>query len=154
MVDGATKSFQQSYNCQAAVDERDQVIVASGVTQDTNNKLQIKPLVKTIKTNSDSKLPKRISADVGYFSEDNCEFLASEEVQGYIATEKTNQLLRAKTPAARGRIPESATITERMTRKLHSIKGRLVYEKRKQIVELYAVKSKKFANFTALAFVG
>ena len=44
MVDGATKSFQQSYNCQAAADEKEQIIIASGVTQDTNDKLQLIPL--------------------------------------------------------------------------------------------------------------
>jgi hypothetical protein len=66
MVDAATKSFQQSYNCQAAVDEKDQIIVASGVSQDTNDKLQVTPLVKTIKTNCCGKLPKKFSADAGY----------------------------------------------------------------------------------------
>jgi len=69
MLDGATKSFQQGYNCQAAVDEKEQIIIASGVTQDTNDKLQLKPLVKTIKTNLGNKVPKRISADAGYFIE-------------------------------------------------------------------------------------
>jgi transposase len=128
MVDGATKSFQQSYNCQAAVDEKDQIIVASGVTQDTNDKLQVTPLVKTIKPNCGGKLPKRISADAGYFSEDNCKLLASETIQAYIATEQTNQLSKTKTSAPCGRIPKSATITERMTR--------------------------KFADFVVLAFVG
>jgi len=53
---------------------------------------QLKPLVKTIKTNLGNHIPKRISADAGYFSEDNCKFLDSEKIQAYIATEKTNQL--------------------------------------------------------------
>ena len=154
MVDGATKSFQQSYNCQAVVDETAQVIVASGVTQDTNDKLQVKPLVETVKTNLDGKLPKRISADAGYFSEDNCDFLASEKVQGYIATEKTNQLSKQMTSAVRGRIPKNATITQRMTRKLQTIKGRLVYEKRKQIVEPVFGQIKEVRRFRRFSFRG
>jgi len=59
MVDGATKSFQQSYNCQAAVDEKNQIIVASGVSKDTNDKLHVTPLVKTIKSNCGGKVPKK-----------------------------------------------------------------------------------------------
>jgi transposase len=154
MVDGATKSFQQSYNCQAAVDEKDQVIVASGVTQDTNDKLQVTPLVKTMKTHCGGKLPKRISADAGYFSEDNCNLLASETIQAYIATEQTNQLSKAKTSAARGRIPKSATITERMTRKLQTMKGRCVYEKRKQIVEPVFGQIKEVRRFRRFSLRG
>ena len=40
MRDGATKSFEQSYNCQAAVDDQAQVIVAAQVTRKatTNNR--------------------------------------------------------------------------------------------------------------------
>lgn len=132
MVDGATKSFQQSYNCQAAVDKKAQVILASGVTQQTNDKRQVKPLIKAVKANS-GKVPDQASADAGYFSEDNCRFLQSEHIDAFIATEKTNKL--ANSDAPRGRIPKNASITERMTRKLQTVKGRLVYAKRKHIVE-------------------
>lgn len=45
MKDGASKSFEQAYNCQAAVDETAQVIVATDVTQEPNDKQQVKPLV-------------------------------------------------------------------------------------------------------------
>ena len=45
MLDGATKSFAQSYNCQATVDEEAQVIVATNVTQQTNDKQQVEPLI-------------------------------------------------------------------------------------------------------------
>ena len=152
MVDGATKSFQQSYNCQAAVDEKQQIIIASGVTQDTNDKLQLKPLVKTIKTNLTNKVPKKISADAGYFSEDNCKFLASQKIQAYIATEKTKQL--SKTSADSGRMPQNATITERMTRKLQTRKGRSIYEKRKQIVEPVFGQIKEVRRFRRFSFRG
>jgi len=152
MVDGATKSFQQSYNCQAAVDENKQIIIGSGVSQDTNDKLQLKPLVKTTKTNLANKVPKKISADAGYFSEDNCKFLASEKIQAYIATEKTNQL--SKTSAPMGRVPQNATITERMTRKLQTRKGRGIYEKRKQIVEPVFGQIKEVRRFRRFSFRG
>jgi len=152
MVDGATKSFQQTYNCQAAVDGKKQVIVASGVTQHTNDKLQVEPLIKKIKANTDGILPDKISADAGYFSENNCKFLASESIDAYIATEKTNQ--QAAMSAPRGRIPKNATITERMTRKLKTLKGRTIYKKRKQIVEPVFGQIKEARQFRRFSFRG
>ena len=151
MVDSATKSFQQSYNCQVAVDEKAQVIIGCGVTQETNDKLQVKPLIKTVKANS-GKVPEKLSADAGYFSEDNSSFLDSEQINAYIATEKTNVL--ANTDAPRGRIPKNATITERMTRKLQTLKGRLVYAKRKQIVEPVFGQIKEARRFRRFSFRG
>lgn len=152
MVDGATKSFQQSYNCQAAVDEEEQVIIASGVTQDTNDKLQVKPVVKKIKANLGNRLPDKMSADAGYFSEDNCKFLASQKIQAYIATEKTNQLSKHSAPG--GRMPKNATLTERMTRKLQTRKGRSIYEKRKQIVEPVFGQIKEVRRLRRFSFRG
>jgi transposase len=152
MVDGATKSFQQSYNCQAAVDEEEQIIIASGVTQDTNDKLQVKPVVKKIKANSGNRLPDKMSADAGYFSEDNCKFLASQKIQAYIATEKTNQLSKHSAPG--GRMPKNTTLTERMTRKLQTRKGRSIYEKRKQIVEPVFGQIKEVRRFRRFSFRG
>ena len=41
MKDSTTKGFEQSYNCQSAVDEKTQVMVASQVTQQENDKEQV-----------------------------------------------------------------------------------------------------------------
>ena len=48
MKDGATKGFEQAYNAQAAVDGEAQVIVASAVTQQTNDKQQLVPMLKKV----------------------------------------------------------------------------------------------------------
>ena len=49
MKDGASKSFEQCYNAQAAVDSTAQVIVAAALTQQTNDKQQLVPMMqKTI----------------------------------------------------------------------------------------------------------
>ena len=48
MKDGASKAFEQTYNCQAIVDSEAQVICASGVTQDPNDKQQVVPVVLEI----------------------------------------------------------------------------------------------------------
>jgi transposase len=133
MRDGATKSFEQSYNCQAAVDDQAQVIVAVHVTQKANDKQQVKPLIEQLKANLGESKPRAISADAGYFSEDNVKYLESESIEPYVATGR--QKHGAVEMAPRGRIPVSATVQERMARKLRTQKGKREYAKRKGIVE-------------------
>jgi transposase len=133
MIDGATKSFEQCYNCQAAVDDKSQIIVAAGVTQQANDKQQMKPMIKTLIANLGAK-PKRASADSGYFSKDNLDFLINEKIDPYIATGRIKHSDKPL-PVPRGRIPKNATPKQRMARKLRTIKGHDVYKKRKQIVE-------------------
>jgi transposase len=134
MKDGATKSFEQAYNCQAAVDEEFQVIVAANVTQQTNDKQQVKPLVEEIRQNTGGNRPKKVSGDTGYFSEANIDYLEQEQIDGYIATARQKHGDKAE-PAGCGRIPKNATKQERMSRKLRTKKGRETYSRRKQIVE-------------------
>ncbi|NIQ88524.1 MAG: IS1182 family transposase [Deltaproteobacteria bacterium] len=134
MKDGASKSFEQAYNCQAAVDEESQIIVATNVTQQANDKQQLEPLVEEIKKNTDGRTPEKLSGDNGYFSESNVQYLEDEGIDGYIATDgqKHGAVRQA---SGRGRIPKDATRQEKMARKLRTKKGRETYSKRKQIVE-------------------
>lgn len=97
------KNFIQGYNCQAAVDEKSQVIVSSLVTQSANDKQELQPVLEKLTENLPGKKPKRISADNGYYSDDNCTYLASENIDAYIATGKDKH--SEKVQAARGRIP-------------------------------------------------
>ena len=134
MKDGATKSFEQCYNCQLAVDDQAQIIVAQFVTQEPNDKQQLQPAVEEMKRTLDGDKPRRMTADNGYFSEDNMNYAQSESIDAYLAT---GRLKHGETPppAPRGRIPQSATPTERMARKLRTIRGRATYSKRKATVE-------------------
>ena len=134
MKDGATKAFEQCYNCQAAVDGDSQVIVATRVSQETNDKKELKPVVETLKKNLDGAKPKQLTTDNGYFSENNVTYLAEEQIDGYLATGRIkhgDQLPRAP----RGRIPKEASIKERMARKLRTVKGRAIYAKRREVSE-------------------
>jgi transposase len=133
MLDGATKSFEQSYNCQAAVDNQAQVIVAAHVTQKANDKQQVKPLIEQMKTNLGEAKPRVVSADAGYFSEDNVKYLESENIEAYVATGR--QKHGAAEPVPRGRIASGATAQERMARKLRTKRGKREYSKRKETVE-------------------
>jgi transposase len=67
MKDGASKSFEQCYNAQAAVDSTAQVIVAAAVTQQTNDKQQLVPMMQQAIANTGAA-PQAASADAGYFS--------------------------------------------------------------------------------------
>jgi transposase len=134
MKDSASKSFEQGYNCQVAVDDKSQIIVASGVTQQSNDKQQVKPMVEAIKDNTGGSKPKKVSGDTGYFSESNIDYLEGERIDGYLATGKHKHTdITESAPC--GRIARDATKKERMARKLRTKKGRETYSKRKQIVE-------------------
>ena len=152
MPASGSKDFVQGYNCQAAVDGKTQVIVATGVTQETNDKQQIEPLIEKIEENTAGKLPKVVSADAGYFSETNCNILADKEIEAYVATGKQKH---GEIPLQlRGRIPNNATVKERMARKLRTIKGRATYSLRKQIVEPVFGQIKGARNFRQFSFRG
>ena len=134
MKDGATKAFEQCYNCQAAVDGDSQVIVATRVSQETNDKKELKPVVETLKKNLDGAKPRQLTTDNGYFSENNVTYLAEEQIDGYLATGRIKH--GDQLPVApRGRIPKEASIKERMARKLRTVKGRAIYAKRKEVSE-------------------
>lgn len=133
MKDGASKSFEQAYNCQIASDEQAQVIVGTNVTQETNDKQQVKPVIEDVKKRT-GQTPKKASLDAGYYSDDNVAYLESEQIDGYIATGRQKHGEKIP-PTPRGRIPKNATTKDRMARKLRTVKGRATYSKRKQIVE-------------------
>jgi transposase len=133
MRDGATKSFEQSYNCQAAVDSQAQVIVAAQVTQQANDKQQVKPLVELMKLNLEGRTPKELSADTGYYSEENVAYLEGQQIEPYVPPSRPKQ--EASPGELLEPIPDTAPTQERMAAKLQTPMGKRVYSKRKETVE-------------------
>jgi transposase len=133
MKDGATKSFEQCYNAQAAVDADSQVIVAADVTQEANDKRQVVPMMEQVKSNAGDETPDEASADSGYWSEDNVKYLEGEGLDAYVATGRMKH--GEKPPPVRGPVPKGATVKEKMSRKLRTKRGRETYSKRKSSVE-------------------
>ena len=133
MKDSATKGFVQGYNSQAAVDAESQVIVAADVTSEANDKKQVKPMVKQIEENLGEK-PKELSADCGYYSEDNVKDLEGEKIEAFIAPERKKHTDKAA-QAPRGRIPKDLPVKERMRRKLQTKRGKKKYGLRKEVAE-------------------
>ena len=130
--------FVQAYNAQAAVEPAFQLIVGQAVTQATNDKEQLIPMLATIEEQSGQR-PVDVLADSGYCSEKNLEHLDSEQkperrVIGYIATQRQKHD-EYKEPCPRGRLPKGATRVDRMKRKLKTKAGKAVYAARKTIVE-------------------
>ena len=147
-----SKDFIQGYNCQVAVDENAQVIVSSNVTQESNDKKQLRPLIESLEANLGGSRPRVVSADSGYFSEGNCQSLRNKGIDGFIATEKYRHGRKPSPP--RGRIPKNATVKDRMARKLRTIVGRSTYSKRKQIVEPVFGQIKEVRSFRRFSFRG
>ena len=77
--------FVQAYNCQAAVDSANQIIVAQSVTNEGNDKRQLIPILDQIRTNC-GRQTNEISADTGYCSETNLANVSRRGISGYIAT--------------------------------------------------------------------
>lgn len=133
MKDPTTKGFIQGYNAQCAVDTQSQVIVAADITLEPNDKKQIEPMVSRIKENLGIS-PKKLSADAGYFSEDNIVFLQNQEIEAFIPPDKIRHSVLSS-PSPRGRIPKNLSLKDRMRRRLQTLRGKTIYGKRKETVE-------------------
>ncbi len=133
MPDGANKgSFVQGYNAQIAVDSASQVIVAAEVTQETNDKKQLLPMIARIAANLEQK-PEKVSADAGYFSEANVTDELVKDVDLYVATGRDKHGGAVETSSDPP--PADASPQEAMRHKLRTEAGRAVYKMRKAIVE-------------------
>ena len=124
--------FVQAYNVQVAVDEL-QLIVGQAVTQETNDKKQLMPMITTIAQQSGDR-PSQLLADAGYCSDVNLAAIADTTIDAYISTRKRKHGERPG-PCPRGPLPQTATIVDRMARKLQTKAGAAAYAARKGIVE-------------------
>lgn len=125
--------FVQAYNAQVAVEGTLQLIVGQAVTQETNDKRQLQPMVRTIVLHA-GQPPVQLLADSGYGSDENVGALGDTPIDLYVATQKQQHDERP-TSCPRGPVPRAATRTERMARKLLTKRGAAVYAARKAIVE-------------------
>jgi len=127
--------FIQGYNAQAAVDADTHIILAAEVTQDCNDKKQLKPMLDKTKENT-GEYPKHGTFDAGYDNEDQISQYR-DFIDLYIPTQKDWKQREAmrKQPPPRGRIPKNMSNRERMERKLLTKKGKEIYKKRCSSVE-------------------
>lgn len=124
--------FLQGYNAQIAVEPHLQLIVGQEVTQQSNDKRQLLPMIRVVEVQSGQR-PDEVLADSGYCSEENLRETAKLGVDAYIAVGK-HRHNQPVPRSPRGPIPRSATLRDRMKRKLGTVRGRRIYAGRKTIV--------------------
>jgi transposase len=128
----------QGYNAQAAVEPVLLLIVGQSVTEASNDKEQLKPMLEVIQQQCGQR-PEAVLADNGYCSEKNLDFLESTAeaegaIEGFIATGKQKHG-EHRIPAKPGPLPDGATSVDRMKKKLRTKAGKAVYAARKCVVE-------------------
>lgn len=129
--------FEQAYNAQAAVDTESLLIIAEHVSQNVNDKLELKPAIGSIDALPDILgTVDALLADNGYFSETNVGTCEKNEITPYISPgrEGHNQPLmeRFSEPPA---LPDDADAVVKMKHRLKTSAGKAVYAIRKSTVE-------------------
>lgn len=128
----SSNGFLQGYNAQLVVDSAAQVIVAHGVGNQPPDAEYMAPMVEQTITNL-GRIPAKMSADAGYFSEANVTRASARGVEPFVATGRFKHGQRPSCP--RGRPPKGMSVKAQMARKLSTKRGRSVYARRKVIVE-------------------
>lgn len=129
--------FEQAYNAQAGVDTESMMIVASHVTQQTNDKREVEPALANL-----AALPKELGTvaalitDNGFYSEANVGACEKNKITPYLAfgRDQHNQPLmdRFREPLPP---PDNADAVARMKHRLRTQAGKKLYAKRKSTVE-------------------
>ncbi len=129
--------FEQTYNAQAGVDMDSMFIAENHVTQQPNDKQELKPALQNL-----AALPEKLgmvdalAADTGYFSEGNVNSCEQAHIVPYIAAErdKHNQPLKERFSQPQP-LPENADPVTTMRHRLKTLEGKKLYAKRKSTVE-------------------
>jgi len=152
MLEGSSKSFQQSYNCQAAVDGKAQVVVAVDVVQQANDKQQLVPMVQRMEQALGGEMPESLSADNGYFAGEEIKKL-EKKTNLLVSVGKMKEEEKAVSPEEDGEAKEPTTM-QRMESKLRSESGSEIYARRKEIVEPVFGQIKEAREFRRFSFRG
>ena len=133
----SSNGWQQAWNLQSCVDMNSYMIVGGTITQATNDKQQLKPVLDQIKGLPDQLgTMKNLAADAGYFSEDNVKLVTRHKATAYIATgrQEHHPDWRERV-AGPGPPPDDPTPVEAMVWRLRTKQGRAFYGRRKSTVE-------------------
>jgi transposase len=83
LMQDSRRVIQPSYNGQIAVDEKEQVIVATNITQETTDHHELVKMLELVEQNLGT-LPKETSADAGYSSYENLQYVEQKGLDAYI----------------------------------------------------------------------
>jgi hypothetical protein len=118
--------YDQCYNGQLAVDERSQLIVATGLTNCAADHGALGPLIDRTQVTLGGD-PSDVLADAGYRSEASFQALETRHITAYISLGREGKSAATPNPAHQA--------TQRMAARLASEVGRARYRRRKAIVE-------------------
>jgi transposase len=142
----SNKGFDYSYNAQAVVDGKNQIIVSADVTRAANDKQQAVPMaraalenlkaagIERLKGADGTPAPIPNTADTGYFSEEAVKGLEQLGMDPYVAVERQKHHEASVTSEAIASAP-GVSVKEQMRDKLRSAPGKVLYAARKRIVE-------------------
>lgn len=129
--------FEQCYNAQAGVDVETHLIVEQHVSQQSNDKQEMKPALDKI-----AALPESLGqathllADTGYFSESNVNLCQKSEIKALIPEKRRKHNLPLKERfKADTQAPENPSALEGMKHRMLTKEGKQLYAKRKSTVE-------------------
>jgi len=128
------KAFIQGYNGQIAVDADTQIIVAADISNQAADTVHLPDIVHQVIENT-GQVIKEVSADAGYYSEENLIFLERKNIEAFIPPDKVKHSEWREARAPRGRIPDNADRRYLMRRKLKTKRGRARYKLRQISVE-------------------
>jgi transposase len=149
MKNNRHKCFVQGYNAQLAVDTEVQVIVAAEITQQTNDRQQLVPMVQSVRAMIEA-VPQTITADAGYFDTESLKAPSLEGIQMLVS------------PDAKPRPPEAPLLPSkshseqalRMRKALATEAGKALYAMRKATVEPVFGQIKEVRNLRRFRFRG
>lgn len=137
IMPGSGKEFNQSYNCQGAVEIKSMLVVENHVSQNPNDKQELKPALENV-----DKLPEKFGKtdgallDAGYYSKSNVEECEARGITPYIPGERQPHHptleQRFSEPAE---IPKDADSMSKMKHRMATSEGKKLYAKRKSTIE-------------------
>lgn len=141
----AGNGFEQCYNAQAAVDEKEQFVIAADVTNCAADNEQLHPMINATHTNLDATA-EQFLADAGYRSEENLKKAEIDHINLLVAIGREGQTELT--------ISEDKQATLRMKAKLSTEQGASDYGRRKAIVEPVFGWIKHATGFRQFSFRG
>lgn len=132
------QGFIQGYNAQISVDSDSHVIVSCHVSTAGNDIDELKPTIKQIKNNI-GVMPRELSADFGYLSDENLKILEDNNIKGYVAVGAVASEYK--------KIPKPGSRIQKMIQRIKKGGRRTRYRIRKRTVETVFAIIKAQMNF-------
>jgi len=137
MKAGNGKHYEQAYNAQAAVETDSMLIVGKRVSQNPNDKQELKQDLESIP--EDAFKPETVLVDSGFYSEEAVKDVESNDgPQVYAAVEKHSHHVSVEDLEKKADPPEppgNSSAVEQMRYKTQTKSGKALYKLRKQTVE-------------------